>query len=134
MTTAQELFEAAARGLHAQGKKSVDKKGSCLYRGPDGLKCGVGLLITDEEYKPEMDKPDVSLPPLEQSTGVFSIRRRGLLPKRLEQHTDLLVAIQDAHDEYTADEDIDFWPFVKDQLFDVAAEFGIDSSFLEDLK
>lgn len=34
---------------------SFVQKGKCAYRGANGLKCAVGLFITDYEYKPEME-------------------------------------------------------------------------------
>lgn len=35
--------------LIEQGRPSIDGDGTCLYRGPDGTKCGVGFLISDEQ-------------------------------------------------------------------------------------
>ncbi len=36
--------------------KSIGMDGVCLYRGPDGKKCAVGLFIPDSEYDPEMER------------------------------------------------------------------------------
>lgn len=39
-----------------QGKKSVDDSGMyCQYRGPGGIKCAVGHMISDEEYSPKLE-------------------------------------------------------------------------------
>lgn len=35
--------------------KSEDAKGNCLYRGPNGKKCAVGIFIPDDRYHPSMD-------------------------------------------------------------------------------
>lgn len=48
----QEFFDAVVTGLIKQGapSHSVEDQ-SCMYRGPNGLKCAIGLLIPDEEYE-----------------------------------------------------------------------------------
>lgn len=40
--------------------KSIDKSGECLYRGPNGKKCAVGMFMKDEDYKPKFEKVGVS--------------------------------------------------------------------------
>lgn len=35
--------------------KSIDENGNCVYRGPDGKKCAVGLFIPDEFYDPMLE-------------------------------------------------------------------------------
>lgn len=50
----QWAFDTALTGLRAQGRKSVSGE-DCLYRGPDGTKCGVGFLIPDDRYSPDLD-------------------------------------------------------------------------------
>ncbi len=56
--TPQEFFTRAVTGFRAQGyKRSVlgDDDAMCRYRGPDGLKCLVGLTLPDELYHSTMD-------------------------------------------------------------------------------
>lgn len=48
-------IKEAILAVIAQGKHSVDVDGTCMYRGPDGLKCVVGHMISDEEYSPELE-------------------------------------------------------------------------------
>ena len=49
--TPQQAFDAALNGIRAQDyRPSVTKYGGCRYRGPDGLKCGVGHAIPDAMY------------------------------------------------------------------------------------
>jgi hypothetical protein len=55
--TKQEIFNKVWLGLNGQNwKRSVDNKTECcVYRGPGGLKCAVGHLISDENYDPKME-------------------------------------------------------------------------------
>lgn len=55
--TLQEIFDKIASHLIKQNQRSYcDKMSNCVYRGPNGLKCAAGILIPDEEYKPEFEK------------------------------------------------------------------------------
>lgn len=54
-------MKEAILALLKQGKKSVDHNDMCKYRGPDGLKCAVGHILSDEEYSPEMENLGVQL-------------------------------------------------------------------------
>lgn len=45
----QELFSKIANHLLAQNCLSEDTDG-CVYRAPNGMKCALGILITDEVY------------------------------------------------------------------------------------
>lgn len=54
----QEVFDRVWNHFVVEGNPlsiSRDIEGSCLYRGPDGTKCAVGLLIPDELYSPDME-------------------------------------------------------------------------------
>ena len=55
--TNQEAFDAVAKHLLTQMKPSVAENDSqsCLYRGPDGLKCAIGALIPDDQYRKEFE-------------------------------------------------------------------------------
>lgn len=46
----QETFNVAARHLVRQNKRSERKGYGKMYRGPDGLKCPIGVLISDRDY------------------------------------------------------------------------------------
>lgn len=50
----QEMYETCALHLLKQNEKSVPADSAfgntCLYRGPNGLMCGVGILIKDAFY------------------------------------------------------------------------------------
>lgn len=50
----KELFDRVKNHLLTQGQKAL-KNGSCAYRGDDGLKCAVGVLIKDEFYDQDFE-------------------------------------------------------------------------------
>ena len=56
----QEIYNTVAKHLLTQGVASRIERGpgtipACMYRGPNGTKCAVGCLISDDEYKPELE-------------------------------------------------------------------------------
>lgn len=56
---AQEIFDTVAKHLFKQGCRSVEDESlddpACLYRGPEGRMCAVGVLIPDELYDADME-------------------------------------------------------------------------------
>lgn len=55
--TPQQIFDKAVNGIRAQGGPSVtfsDASSSCRYR-INGRKCAAGHIITDTEYKDDME-------------------------------------------------------------------------------
>ena len=51
MLSNREIFEKVKNHLLTQNARSESDDGlSCLYRGPNGLKCAVGCLIKDEYF------------------------------------------------------------------------------------
>ena len=50
MMTKQEIFDTVVTHLRKQAVRSM-RGPDCVYRSPDGLKCAVGCLIPDSEYK-----------------------------------------------------------------------------------
>lgn len=53
--TKQNMFNFVCRCLAIQQRRSADRNGDCLYRGPDGMKCAVGHCIPNGEYRPSFD-------------------------------------------------------------------------------
>lgn len=92
MTTKQELFTQIATHLLTQNVQSKSTHGGCVYRGPGGLKCAVGCVLTNDEYLPSMDSPH-------SETGVASLIRRGVLPQRLIPFASMLESLQFIHDD-----------------------------------
>lgn len=95
--TPQEAFDIAARGIQAQGGRSVDDVGQPKYRGPNNCKCHVGHLIPDDLYDPEMERKTIEYlldrcPPIREHLAGLDERFLGDL--------------QSTHDVYEYDE----WP------------------------
>ncbi len=102
-TSSQQIFDTVVDHLRKQNSKSVmyNKDGSvelrwngnvdnpiCLYRSKDGKKCAAGVVITDEEYRPEMEGKNIS--------AVISM----FVLDHLKSHEVLLKDLQDVHDNY----------------------------------
>jgi hypothetical protein len=49
--TDQEVLDKIVEHLQKQGRKSTDSSLTCLYRGPEGTKCALGIFLTDEEVE-----------------------------------------------------------------------------------
>lgn len=96
--------------------KSVKNDGSCLYRGPNGTKCAVGMFLTDEQAK-LADNNEING---ERRTSIRSVSFNhsdflNCLPLELEG----LEALQSIHDrsfKYTSLKDI--LNFVNDKVED----------------
>lgn len=52
--TKQELVDFVAVHLFTQGRQSISR-GTCKYRGPNGLKCAAGAVLPDELYKKNLE-------------------------------------------------------------------------------
>jgi len=85
----QELFDEIVANLLKQGKPSISDKGQCYYRGPEGLKCAVGWVISDNEYDENMEFKSVT-----------DLLEGGQLPCSLTPHVKLLSRLQIAHDNW----------------------------------
>jgi hypothetical protein len=124
-TYAQALFDESYTKLAAQGCAAVNGLGHCKYRTDQGHACAVGVLLTDEEYDPQMD---------EENMTVTLMSDRGLLPARLEPYIDLLVALQSKHDYYLYALDGISYPTGiqpwKNELRTVAANHGLSAAIL----
>lgn len=87
--TQQELFDAVARHLLTQKVRSGDGPANCLYRGPDGRKCAMGIFIPDADYQPRMETVSIIVPLVWDTTG---------LSRGLERAAQDLQAIHDSVD------------------------------------
>ena len=110
----QEAFNAVWRHFVTKGRaKSIGKDGECcMYRGPRGQKCAIGVLIADDDYDPEWDRDD---PP---SAGGPTIRRVLGAP---ESDMEFLEDLQYVHD-YAG------YPFhdnIRRRLKGLAAEYNL---------
>lgn len=95
-TNHQEIFDAVARGLAAQGRKSYDYRG-CVYRAENGCKCAVGQLIPDDRYDPRFDDKGAG-------GGIRRVLDNVILGELLSEWkgnykvVNLLASLQSAHD------------------------------------
>ena len=112
--TKQEIFNIVAAHLMKQGCISVSSLNYCVYRNPEGLRCAVGCLITDDEYDPAMDDRGIA-----GETGVRYLIEKGLLPERLIPHADFLVELQCIHDTVP----VACW---KAELLEAARDHGLE--------
>lgn len=51
----QEMYNRVKHHLLTQNQKSVNGGNGCYYRSDSGLKCAIGALIPDKDYKKIMD-------------------------------------------------------------------------------
>lgn len=116
--TAQEVFDQAVAGIVKQGAQSREgHDGKCLYRGPNGLKCAAGWLMSDDEYTPGFDLG-------QYGTGGSwpKMVRSKLVPN---SHAGLIAELQTAHDSGYNEMTI-----VYRALRNVAERAGLDASLV----
>lgn len=121
--TAQEMFNVVCIGILAQGKASTEKNkdgyNECKYRAADGSKCALGLLIPDEDYKPEME-----------TKNYLALKQNKLLPDWLSRSETamLLQRMQSAHDVQLAHGSMGAW---ERMMIQIGRELNLDTSILE---
>ena len=103
--TAQEVYSQVRNHLLTQKIKSKEEGKGCVYRGPDGLKCAAGCLISDEEYREEMERQPWSF-----------LVGKVLVPK---VHGRLIAELQRIHDQQAATR----WEYCLNKL---AADFNLE--------
>jgi hypothetical protein len=54
--TLQQALDTVVEHLNS-GSKEQNSGPYCLYRGPKGAKCFIGIMIPDDAYDPTWDKP-----------------------------------------------------------------------------
>lgn len=118
----QPIFDKTVEHLANQGERSIGKwfiaGNNCLYRGPKGRKCAVGIWIPDDEYNPNFEGDSLGdlivdlqyQPPVIREAGVHR-----------EQAITLLCRMQTAHDDTSSDVD-----HLKDQLRIIACDFNLN--------
>jgi hypothetical protein len=110
MLNYQKTYNTVRDHLLSQRKKSMlgNSDYVCAYRGKDGLKCAVGILIKDKFFDPKCNADDLSLP------GVKAMICKSLKLKDLTaEDLDFLSDLQLIHDCCNIDE----W---EEQLHDFA--------------
>lgn len=109
----QDTFNKVARHLLAQDTKSEDENGNCLYRGPDGLKCAIGVLIPDDKYYKTLEG-------IRAESSVVSKILKASREDRI-----FLKDLQQIHDDYDP-------PVWKDRLSNLANSYALSDQVLEE--
>ncbi len=86
----QEVFDYVVNALRLQNERSI-REGSCVYRGPDGLKCAAGHLIPDEDYKSCFEG---------RSVMMLSNAEVAIYFKNNQFDINLVCDLQEIHDSY----------------------------------
>jgi hypothetical protein len=108
MSRFNEILETCIKGLIAQGRKSMDNQPirNCSYRGANGTKCAIGMLITDEYYNSDFEGAVIASN--YDPTRCIIPERMAALKEALEKSTDyeysegelvVLEYLQETHDE-----------------------------------
>lgn len=89
------IVDQVEEALVKQGKKSEDgnKPGKCMYRGPDGTKCGIGHLISDRCYNPLLEGTSA------RNTLIRDALQCSGLPTLEEHDAIFLLKLQQVHDQ-----------------------------------
>ena len=90
----QEAFDKMVRHMRLQGEKCTDETGNCVYRGLDGMKCAVGAIIPDTEYRWEFDNSI-------ESSQIENIIDQ--IPSLRDVDLDILMEMQYIHDSLPND-------------------------------
>ncbi|OZI20087.1 hypothetical protein CAL26_21265 [Bordetella genomosp. 9] len=99
--TAQQVFDRVAVHLLKQGKPATLGAGTCVYRGPGGTACAVGVLIPESEYADCLEGGAVGY-----LIGMCHDRDRPELGHFLRKHQGVLRDLQQVHDTTEPDEPV----------------------------
>jgi hypothetical protein len=106
----KEIFEKVKTHLLTQKEWSRGSRG-CMYRGPNGLKCAIGALITDECYNTELEGRSA-----DAYEVVEALKCSGIEVGPGDTH--FLCQLQGIHDANSPDR----WPGI---LNDIAKEYDL---------
>lgn len=98
--TLRQLYDFVVERIVEQGRPSVNDKGVCLYRAPNGTKCAIGMVIADAHFEPFMEEVALRAGPHGRGEyALFTAVERSLGFELLPSaHVALLNALQEAHD------------------------------------
>lgn len=121
----QEVFNRVRDHLLKQGAKSMMSRNDgvgddCQYRGPNGLQCAVGCLITDEAFARGVeDERNFNSVAIYNWRVKQALRESGIEFGDYSNDLKLLSALQEVHDVHPVEQ----WPSL---LRDVALRYGVD--------
>ena|SRR5271166_1739270 len=117
LVSVQEVFDKVAAHLLTQKQKSTfPKSGTCAYRGRDGLKCAIGVLINDAVYDASIERFDVMRPEIIKALALSGVN----------VDVQMLADLQLTHDTY----DVCDW---RGALRGIAVKHGLSQRVLDDI-
>lgn len=119
----QEIFNRIAVHLLSQKDRSVDDSVDdyqCVYRGPGGIKCAIGCLITDDAYTDKLENNNIYDYKVQSA-----LIKSGVIDRADASVIDFLARMQEIHD----DTDVVDW---KRALIALAKKFKLDFSCCND--
>ena len=131
--TPLEIFDAVVEHAYKQGGPAFvrftrnDQDLACTYRNDNGRKCFIGALISDEDYRPEMDTNTLPI------GGV--VHNFTHLPPWMSDtvNTALMGRLQQAHDcaAFAEPDDAAFMAKIEPALRAVAHIYKLDTTSLD---
>jgi len=103
-----EIFDIVKTHLLKQGQRATinnDEDNHCLYHSPNGLKCAVGCLITDEAYDSDIEGSDLC------DDNVYRVLQDSQIDTSAKTIS-FLTRLQRVHDNV----DVDKWPEALDKI------------------
>lgn len=93
---AQEIFDKVATHLFAQGVRCFDTDAdACVYFGPNGMKCAVGALIPEADYRDEIEGENAA-------DAMDILAPHSQFCADIRAHEGLLTELQNTHDRVTS--------------------------------
>lgn len=126
MKTTQEIFTIVKEHLLTQKAKCTAPGVGCAYRGANGMRCAVGILIADEYYTPAMEGgcPTALAPydanPEDDKDSSYFVTTALIKSGVGDEHHKLLNSLQAIHD--SIDSSLEVWIA---KLQDLAAIHGL---------
>jgi hypothetical protein len=119
----QHLFDTVVDHLLTQAKKSLNASRHCLYKGPDGLQCAIGVLIDDKYYASVLEGEEVDDPSVLRA--VCLSQHIDVSVPQSDNHFDLVGFLKDL--QYTHDESHAYeW---ERELKKHAASYGLEWNY-----
>ena len=132
--TPQQIFDAVVEHTYKQGGPAFRLLNvadptdvACTYRNANGRKCFIGALISDEDYRPEMD---ANVLPIGRVVQHF----KHLPPWMSDKvNIDVMARLQRAHDcaAFAEPSDAAFMKKIEPALRAVAAIYDLDTTSLD---
>lgn len=123
MLNKNEFYKKTVEHLINQGRRATSNIDTCMYRPAEGLKCAIGVHVSDEDYTPEME-----------TIGIDSLVPWSFCPTNLrksyQEYPNLMRSLQSLHDDYLFRENMDEFYGHAEAL---ASIYDIDPEFIPDV-